>query len=75
MTRKRPIRFLVCVRNDGYPEALEQRKLYRVLPDAKAARVGMVRVVDESEEDYLYPRGFFATVRLEPRAKRALAAT
>lgn len=75
MTRKRPIRFLVCVRNDGYPESLEQRKLYQVLPDAKAARVGFVRVVDESREDYLYPKAFFAPVRLEPRTRRALAAT
>ena len=75
MTGKRRIRFRVCVRNDGYPEALEQRKLYRVLPDAKAAKVGFVRVVDESEEDYLYPKEFFASVRLEPQTRRALAAS
>lgn len=75
MTKKTPIRFLVCVRNDGYPESLELRKLYRVLPDAKAAKVDFVRVVDESGEDYLYPKGFFAPVRLAPPARRALAAT
>ena len=75
MTKKTPVRFIVCVRNDGYPEALEPRKLYRVLPDAKAARVGFVRVIDESEEDYLYPKTFFAPVRLAPPARRALAAT
>lgn len=72
---KKPVRFIVCVRNDGYPESLELRKLYRVLPDAMAARVDFVRVVDESGEDYLYPRQFFAPVRLTPPARRALAAT
>jgi hypothetical protein len=74
MTKKQPIRFLVCLRNDGYPEALELRKLYRAIPDATAARVDMVRVVDESGEDYLYPKDFFAPVRLTPPARRALAA-
>lgn len=71
---KKPLRFIVCVRNDGYPESLELRKLYRVLPDAKAARVEFVRVVDDSDEDYLYPKQFFAPVRLTPPARRALAA-
>ena len=74
MTRKRSPSFLVCVRNDGYPESLEVRKLYRVLPDAKAAKVDFVRVIDESGEDYLYPRSFFAPVKLTPPARRALAA-
>jgi hypothetical protein len=70
---KRPHRYVVCVRNDGYPEALELRKLYRVLPDAQAAKVKHLRVVDESGEDYLYPREFFAPVRLEPTVRRVLA--
>ncbi len=75
MTNKTPLRFLVCIRNDGYPEALELRKLYRVLPDPTAAKIGFVRVIDESEEDYLYPRGFFASVRLAPPTRKASAAT
>jgi hypothetical protein len=75
MKKKHPYRFLVCVRNDGYPESLELRKLYRVLPDSMATKVNFVRVIDESGEDYLYPKEFFAPVRLTPPVRRALVAT
>ena len=67
-------KFVVCVRNDGYPESLELRKLYRVVRDPKAARVGSIRVIDESEEDYLYPTSFFAAVKLPAEVTRALVA-
>jgi hypothetical protein len=50
------------------------RKLYRVIPDTKAAKVDFVRVIDESGEDYLYPKAFFAPVRLTPPARKALMA-
>ncbi len=62
--RKRKTRELaVCVRNTGYPASLELRKTYEVLPDVKAAAHGLIRVIDESGEDYLYPKSFF--VRLD----------
>ena len=57
-------RFVVCVRNTGYPASLELRKIYQALPDDDAAAHGLVRVVDESGEDYLYPAKFFRTVDL-----------
>jgi len=47
--------FAICVRNDGYAASLELRKLYRVLDDTFGDDHGMIRVVDESDEDYLYP--------------------
>lgn len=59
--------FAVCVRNDDYPASLELRKLYQVLDDEFASQHGMVRVIDESGEDYLYPNEFFVRVEL-PRA-------
>jgi hypothetical protein len=55
--------FAVCVRNRGYRASLELRKLYPVLPDSFADEHQMIRVVDESGEDYLYPETFF--VRLD----------
>jgi hypothetical protein len=54
--------FVVCVRNEGYPAALELQKVYRVLVDEQAGKRHQVRVVDESGEDYLYPREWFAAV-------------
>jgi hypothetical protein len=62
--------FGICVSNEGYPASLELRKVYRVLPDEKASRHKMIRVVDESGEDYLYPERFFVAIQL-PQAARA----
>jgi hypothetical protein len=65
--------YAVCVRNDDYPASLELRKLYRVLEDSFAAEHGMVRVIDESGEDYLYPNEFFVKIDLPLSVEKALA--
>ena len=66
--------FVICVNNRGYPASLEVRKLYRRLADRKAGREGLVRVVDESGEDYLYPEECFVPIRLSASIVRALSA-
>jgi len=53
--------FLVCVSSSIYPASLQANKLYRTIPDDLAAAKGFIRVIDESGEDYLYPRQLFAT--------------
>ncbi len=55
--------FAICLANEGFDD-LEVWKVYRVLPDSKAAGVGCIRVIDESGEDYLYPADRFAVVDL-----------
>jgi hypothetical protein len=71
--RRRPApRFVVCVKNAGYPASLELHKIYRVVRDAAAARDGDVRIVDESGADYLYPSDWFAAVELPRRVKNSL---
>jgi hypothetical protein len=45
--------------NEGCLASLELRKIYQVLPDEKAAKHGLIRIIDESGEDYLYPTDFF----------------
>jgi hypothetical protein len=68
-TARKRVEFAMCVANEGYDD-LEVWKVYRVLPDAKAAAVGCVRVIDESGEDYLYAADRF--VRLDfPKDVRA----
>ncbi|CAN5362290.1 MAG: hypothetical protein ACR2GW_03765 [Pyrinomonadaceae bacterium] len=64
-------KFAVCVSNEGYPASLELRKIYQIVPDEKAAQHSMVRVVDESGEDYLYPERFFVTIELPQAAEAA----
>ena len=62
--------YVTCIENRG-AEDLEVRKVYRVLPDKKAATTGYTRVIDDSGEDYLYPSEYFVPVVLPPKAKGA----
>ncbi len=66
--------FVVCLSNDGYAASLEPRKIYLALRDVEAERNGLVRVVDESGEDYLYSRSHFAALKLPRGLEQALAA-
>ena len=65
-------RFVVCIQNASHPASLELRKLYQVVADPDAAALGQVRIIDESGEDYLYPRGYFAEVELSKPVEAAL---
>jgi hypothetical protein len=56
--------FVVCVRNDDHEESLQTRKIYEVLADASAEARGLIRVIDEEGEDYLYPRDAFLAIEL-----------
>ena len=56
--------FVVCIRNEGYSASLELRKIYQVIPDARAAEHRLIRVIDESGEDYLYPVDYFVPIEL-----------
>ncbi len=65
--------FVVCVINDEYDGALELRKIYEVLEDADAAPHDLIRVIDESGEDYLYPRDWFLPIQLPHDVAEAIA--
>jgi hypothetical protein len=66
--------FAVCLRNAGYSASLEIRKLYAVLDDADADANGLIRVIDESGEDYVYPASLFQKLTLPAQLQRALRA-
>lgn len=65
---------VLCLKNDGYEASLERRKIYRVVPDRGAAVDDLIRVIDESGEDYLYPADFFAPMRLPTALRRRVLA-
>ena len=73
--RKMKSRYVVCVKNENYPASLERRKIYRTLPDTQAETHDLIRVIDESGEDYLYPVDYFVPISL-PQAviRKAFAA-
>lgn len=57
-------RFVVCINNAHYAAALETGKIYSLLPDAQAEAMHMVRIIDESGEDYLYDASYFMEIDL-----------
>ena len=57
-------RFVICIRNEGYEVYLERRKVYEIIPDPASERHRLLRVIDESGEDYLYPGNFFLPIGL-----------
>ena len=64
--------FVICVDNSEYLASLELHKVYRVLPDTRAAEDGFIRVVDESGEDYLYSGKRFVPVELPRQVERSV---
>ena len=65
--------FVLCIENNGC-EDIEKRKFYQILPDEEASREGYLRVVDESQEDYLYPESYFIFVELLRKVQEAFVA-
>jgi hypothetical protein len=74
MARTQGKHLVVCVENEGYPASLERRKIYVALRDAEAEKHGLIRIIDESGEDYLYPKTFFRRIALPQSVKRAVLA-
>src|SRR4029077_14200075 len=74
MTKPETKQLVVSVNNDGHPASLEKRKIYVALRDAAAENLGRLGVVDESGEDYLYPRSFCRAIALPQAVSRAVLA-
>jgi hypothetical protein len=73
--KHRDEQFAVCIDNEGYKASLELGKLYRILPDKDAQTNGLVRVIDESGEDYAYSSNRFHSMKIPPVIARALLHT
>jgi hypothetical protein len=74
MKRPPSKQLVVCVGNDGYPVSLETRKIYVTLNDPRAERHGLLRIIDESGDDYLYPKSLFRPIALPQPIKKAVLA-
>lgn len=67
--------FVVCIENEGYAASLELRKIYLLVADADAAEHQLIRVIDESGEDYLYPVEYFVPIELPQAVEKAFSVT
>ncbi len=64
--------FVVCLNNKGYLASLEIGKLYQIIPDKEAEKLGGLRVVDEDGEDYLYNAEMFCLLQVPPIVAQTL---
>lgn len=58
--------------NTDYKVSLIPRKIYQVIPDEKAAQDDLIRIIDESGEDYLYHISHFVVVEFPIEIERVL---
>jgi hypothetical protein len=65
--------YVVCLDNSDYPASLEVRKIYRRISDARAEADGLMRVIDESGEDYLFPSRRFAPIEVPDSVEKTFA--
>jgi hypothetical protein len=63
--------FVICIENEGFEVSLEKRKVYRQLPDQSTTEDRLIRVIDESGEDYLYPSDLFVPIIVPKAASQA----
>jgi hypothetical protein len=66
--------FAVCLNNQRYEASLEVGKLYRVIDDEQAQASGLVRIVDESGEDYAFSAQRFYPIELPQNVEEVLLA-
>jgi putative heme iron utilization protein len=67
-------RWVLCLNNEAYPASLERRKIYQAVSDRAASQQGLIRVIDESGDDHLYPEELFATITLPASLRNAVLA-
>lgn len=72
--QKQAIHFALCLNNEGYEASLEVGKLYRIINDEQAKVHGLIRVIDESGEDYAFSANRFYPMQLPQNVEETLLA-
>lgn len=74
MTKKQTKPFALCIDNSDYQASLIPGKVYRILPDPLAAEDDLLRIIDESGEDYLFDKSYFVLVDFPPAVRKKILA-
>jgi hypothetical protein len=73
-SNRRSSKYVICVNNDGVEASLDISRVYEVLPDRLAKEANMIRVIDNEQEDYLYPHSYFVPITMPKAAETAIRA-
>jgi hypothetical protein len=68
--RERATLIVICIESGDYPASLEQWRVYRVVPDTVAKEHGLIRVIDETGEDYLFSKDLSQPIELQQNVRR-----
>ena len=71
---KQSTKFVLCLDNQDNEASLTRGKVYATLPDAAGAKNDLVRVIDDTGEDYLFARALFVPVDFPQAVRRKLLA-
>ncbi|MEQ1908838.1 MAG: hypothetical protein ABMA15_08445 [Vicinamibacterales bacterium] len=66
--------FALCLENTGNEASLIVGKVYRIVPDPRATKDDLVRIIDESGEDYLFTKRQFVFVEFPQAVRRKILA-
>lgn len=64
--------YVLCIKNENYKATLELRKVYQVVED-KQTPDGLIRLVVETGEDYLFPQNLFVPISIPQAAENAFS--
>jgi len=62
----------ICVHNTGNTASLERGKAYRIIKPLPTDPPQHIRVIDEENEDYLYPADWFVPIEVPLAARRSV---
>ncbi len=68
------MKFAVCINNIEYEASLEKGKIYQMIEDNTLLNKNLVRIIDESGEDYLYSSDMFEEIKVPKKIEEALLA-
>lgn len=72
--KRATMKFAVCIDNRGNEASLIRGKIYRAIADVRAAKDNLLRIVDESGEDYLFDKSQFVLVDFPQAVRRKILA-
>jgi hypothetical protein len=61
----------MCINNADYLVSLTLRRVYKVISTEKEEQGGWLRVVDDTDEDYLFPATRFVPVQIPQEAEQS----
>jgi hypothetical protein len=64
--------FAVCLDNQGYEASLEVGKIYCVINDEQVKASGLIRIIDESGEDYAFSSSRFYPIEVPKAVEEVL---